>query len=124
VGEDNIPNAQGWSMSRNKLIASEFNLTKEQTSLPYSGTEQAQRKNGNSTSKSSIRVCQEFLPPPLLAFGIPAAMFALGLYIQGRVFIRAGIWSFPSGPTGLVLAFPPLGCWGCSVCFSATGDPP
>lgn len=51
-----------------------------------------EQDSGSKQSGSETRngVCPEFLPKPLIAFGIAAAMLTGGLYIEGRGWSRAG----------------------------------
>lgn len=78
----------------------------------YGGNEQKRRERGDG-------VCPEFIPPPLIAFGIAAAMIASGFYIQGRRWRGAWIAGILATLSGICLWFSlllgdwwsPLLCW-------------
>jgi len=72
------------AMSGIKFIPTQSNLSRNETALGNSDTNQSRRQHGQDRRKTSDGVCPEFLPPPLIVFGIAAAVFASGFYIQGR----------------------------------------
>ena len=55
---------------------------------------QERGRNKKQTRESRGRVCPEFLPPPLVVFGIAAAMFALSGYVKGMRGTIFGICGF------------------------------
>ena len=73
------------SVSGVKFRAGQFNLAENKRPLPHASAKQSKCKERNGKGERGIRVCKEFLPPAFLMFGIPAAVFAIGVYIQGRV---------------------------------------
>ena len=60
------------------------------TALPSADTNQSNSEEGQHASKSRGGVCDKFLPPPIIVFGIAAAVLALGFYIQAVTRTRAG----------------------------------
>jgi hypothetical protein len=51
-------------------------------SLPNTDADKSNGEYRQNASESRGGVCDKFLPPPIIVFGITASMLALGFYIQ------------------------------------------
>jgi hypothetical protein len=76
------PKPQARPVGRLELISSKLDLATNKPTLDTPHASQDKGQQGQGASERRGGVCPEFLPPPLVVFGIAAAMLALGCYIQ------------------------------------------
>ena len=93
-----------------------FVLSNQSAPLQKPAYDKTKRQEEKKSGESGVRVCPEFLPPPFIALGIPATMFAGGIYIQGVVRTEA------KRLLGLLIAVAGLlGCF--ALCFGDWWSP-